>query len=570
MRWPRWRRIGLGWGLALALIAVAPAAPGGAEPRQGDFKWQEMALPGNAHLAEPAMTTDLAGSVYVSAPNFATGMGAGDAGETRSDTMVVYRSTDVGRSFTRVDLSASVQGGYDNHIDALSDGSVNAVDVEVFPLGVIAYHSTDRFTRGPGVTSQVGADQDRPWLSHLCNRLAYLAFKDATTAVEGLYRSTDAGVTWLAAPTLVSSGIGPPATAFGSGSPNPVDTVLDTHSGPVVVDQRTGAVYVAYSVSSTVDNAMPEPYGVSGTPLPNAIVVAASTDGGITFTNRYAFFSPPGTVAGPLFPGLTLDVAGTVYVTWAGNAASNGESDVWYAASADGAQNWTPPVQVTHGGTAIFPVVAGGDRGVLDLAWYSTSANPATALTPGVGSQRPAADWYVDFARVTGAGTTRPAISTSRVSRRRIHRGNICVQGNACTGATADRSMRDFFSLALAPDGTALVAWPDNGQSTSGPVAPGNFSANHLVVARQTGGAGVYAGPVSVCGRTVGLTSTAVTPPLQAASPGLPTTITVPERQAGDSAIPPSVGWSVLVIGISLGVGELSARRRRRPRGKRN
>jgi len=107
------RRLALTGGLALGLMSVALATPSGAEGEKTAFRWQEVRMPGNAHLAEPAMTVDLAGTVYVSAPNFATANGAGDPGETSKDTMIVYRSADVGRTFRRVDLSSSVQGGYD-------------------------------------------------------------------------------------------------------------------------------------------------------------------------------------------------------------------------------------------------------------------------------------------------------------------------------------------------------------------------------------------------------------------------------------------------------------------------
>jgi hypothetical protein len=535
---------------ATALLLLPLAVPAAAEPAA--FTWRTVQMPGNSHLSEPSLAVDFGGTVYVAAPAFGLGAGAGDPGETTQDTTVIYKSSDGGQSFGRLDLSDAVAGGLDNHVDVLPGGAVNVADVESAPLGVLVYHSTDGLAQPAQPHTQVGTDQDRPWLSHLCDEAAYFAYRDFLSGEIGLWRSMDGGGSWDAAPSLVSSNLG-----LASGEPNQPDTVASTISGPVAVDQVSGEIYVVYGVTQLATNAAPQPYGVAGTTLPNAVVVASSTDGGLTFTDRYVHAGPPGTVAGPTFPWITLDLAGNLYVGWGGNPDDNGSSNLYYADSTDHGQTWSSPVMVHRGGTDIYPTIAAGDPGVLDIAWYSTAAPPSVALTPATAV--PDVDWNVEFAQVRRADTSDPEITTSRISTTPIHHGIICVQGNGCAGgpsATTDHSMLDFFSLALGPDGMAYVAWPDNHQHDPGSKAVWQVD-NHLLVARQVGGAPAFDGVRTVCGRNLGAAAptSGFTP---TASPGA----AVPGTTTGAASA--RAAWLSMAAGaafLSLAV----ARRRRHP-----
>ncbi|MDQ6748659.1 MAG: glycoside hydrolase [Candidatus Dormibacteraeota bacterium] len=538
-------------GAAALLLSglLAPAA--GTSAGAADQAWQVVFMPGASHLSEPSLAVGYDGSVYVAAPALGR-PGAGDPGETAADTLVLYRSRDGGRAYSRIDLHDANLGGLDGDVDALPDGTVNAADSEDASSGtggVYVYHSGDGFTsRAPGTS--VGSDEDRPWLGHLCNRLAYLAYRDFATGEIGMYSSPDGGRSWGTVPSLVSSNIGIKAPG---GPPNQLDTVADTFPGRVAVDQRSGEIYVTYGVSFLEDNLLPVPYGLSGATYPNAVVVASSTDGGLTFSNSYAFVSPPGTVAGPIFPSLALDQAGTVYVSWAGNAESNERSDVSYAYSSDRGKHWSGPRLVAAGGANILPVVAAGDPGTLDIAWYSAAAGTKVALAPpDAGQPVPRVDWNVEFAQVRGADSAAPSVLRSRVSQRPVHHGTVCVEGsNACAPLThsnkrVDRTLRDFMSIAIGPTGEAYVAWADNGQLAPDRVPRDNFLDNHLAVAVQSGGPPAFSRKYDVCGRSIGVTPASAALPAVPAGPQHDVRGDLP--MTGTAPVP--VGFAAVALGM--------------------
>ena len=100
----------------------------------------------------------------------------------------------------------------------------------------------------------------------------------------------------------------------------------------------------------------------------------------------------------------------------------------------------------------IYTTISEGAPGVVDVAWY-------TASTPDPSSPRN--DWYVDFAQVTRAQTSRPSIARSRVYPRSIHHGDVCLNGLLCA-AGGDRSLLDFFQIQVGPDGIANIAFANN------------------------------------------------------------------------------------------------------------
>jgi hypothetical protein len=219
-----------------------------------------------------------------------------------------------------------------------------------------------------------------------------------------------------------------------------------------------------------------------------------------------------GTVAGPLFPWITLDQGGNVYVGWAGNLVPGENFDVFYSYSADHSLTWNPPVKVNKDqGTHIYATIVGGDAGVLDIAWYSTpSDTPEATQPPGsavLGAQPPDVSWNVDFAQIRNANTRTPSIAQSRISDHVIHHGSICLSGILCANALqADRSLLDFFQITLGPDGLAHVTWADNGQVPAGE-RPVRAKDNRIFYAKQISGASAYSQRYTVCGETFGVTT---------------------------------------------------------------
>jgi hypothetical protein len=91
--------------------------------------------------------------------------------------------------------------------------------------------------------------------------------------------------------------------------------------------------------------------------------------------------------------------------------------------------------------TATFPTLDVVSPGVIDVAWYGTSASG----DPNLVSK--SASWNVDVAQVTLANTATPKF-TAGAAVSGIHTG--CIQtGGSGSSLCSDRSLLDFFQLAV-------------------------------------------------------------------------------------------------------------------------
>lgn len=270
----------------------------------------------------------------------------------------------------------------------------------------------------------------------------------------------------------------------------PNSTFPNTNPGPVLVDPATHLVYGYFNGSTINTNRANPPFGK----MPNvwqakgAPPAAAGAPPG-PFANLPVFkgvFDSPTTPAPPAgsqtfgtncsndFPTATIDKAGNIYVAWAMNNSRNNEYMVWFAASHDHGNTFYGPFQVSQGpGAALMPWVAAGDDGRLEIVYYATTtpgdpnfASPATT------------HWNTMFAQSFNAASREPVFTISQVSDHIMHNGGICNQGLLCQITTGgDRSLADFFQVAIGPDGLANIVFADNGSS-----------ATHATYARQTSG----------------------------------------------------------------------------------
>jgi hypothetical protein len=398
----------------------------------GAFGWAARPMADDASFGEPSIDVDHSNAIYITAP--------GDGG------VQMWRSFDLGQSFRHIEIPSDGGGG-DSEIEFLSNDVGLTADLRVSDSAIS--RSKDRFETW---TQQgAGIEQDRQWLAHRCARLVLLAYHDFVLEAEMVTRSTDGGLTWEQVPVFVS----PAGTLPGRGDEADVyeNQGVNTFSGPVVVDQRTGDAYVTFAISSAAGNA------VTGTPPfgdPEQIVVGVSHDEGQSWHLRLVKAGGVGALAGLIFPWITLDAAGNVYVSWAGRDSERDPIDVFYASSTDHGETWSAPhrVNADSGGHAhIYTTISGGDPGVVDVAWY-TSSTPDPSSSDN--------DWYVDFAQIRRADTADPEIRTSRVYPESIHHGDICLQGLLCV-AGGDRSLLDFFQVQVGPDGVANIAFANNG-----------------------------------------------------------------------------------------------------------
>jgi hypothetical protein len=192
---------------------------------------------------------------------------------------------------------------------------------------------------------------------------------------------------------------------------------------------------------------------------------------------------------------VTSDAAGNLYAAWADTYK------VEYSVSTDHGAHWSKPMQINRdnrgvgphgsdkpdaGKADVFPWIAGGGKGLLDVVWYHGEGGAAKSnqvyRDPGDSKTK----WTVAFAQLRNADRTshaRPQPTTldyNEAITPVIHVGDICQNGTFCSlvpvpGApysTGDRSLLDFFQVAIDKEGRANLAIADNGK------APGQlFSA---------------------------------------------------------------------------------------------
>ena len=212
--------------------------------------------------------------------------------------------------------------------------------------------------------------------------------------------------------------------------------------------------------------------------------VAIGQRTGIAFTNYTGPKTPGGGSVLGLFPGLSTDTAGNVYITWIDKSNFN----VYYAFSNDQGKSWSAAVRVNTSPSATneFDWVQAGAPGTIEVVWYGTSrvavggsdGMPSSLdADPGPATAYP---WYGYGALITAANTAKPRVLQTRFTSKPMHYGAICNSGTTCiTNPTADRQMADYFSFVNAQDGGMRIVYNDTTNESDGA---------GLFYARQIGG----------------------------------------------------------------------------------
>jgi hypothetical protein len=213
---------------------------------------------------------------------------------------------------------------------------------------------------------------------------------------------------------------------------------------------------------------------------------------GIVFTRQRAPNSPGGSV-GDLFPAMTFDTAGNIYAVW---VDSNNHNVYLSASSSEGTTGtWTSPIQVNGdpANTNDFPWAAAGAPGIVDVVFYGTSRRGDADFFPSWFNNRQAAShikWFPYLAQVR-LNFTNPTSSTIyqvQATSHPTHYGQICNLGLGCTISDGDRSMADFFAVALDSQGAARIVYDDTTNQHHGAA---------LFEARQIAGPGANGTPVT-------------------------------------------------------------------------
>jgi hypothetical protein len=285
-------------------------------------------------------------------------------------------------------------------------------------------------------------------------------------------------------------------TAYTDGSGNLIGgTDANGNTNAIVVDRFPGGY--SQSVATPVPPgsiSLCKPYNASG-PCQSEMVVHSPLDGsGNSTVNSGQDFSP-----------IAIDSAGDLYVTWAQSPVDStgnidGPTTVYLATSTDGGTTWTQPVDVSSHvsglQTNVFPWVAAGSAGRVDVVWYGTQTLGSCPSEPcGAGFIN--GSWNVYMAQTlnavsNGKPNASPSFATTKVTEYPNHYGQICEFGIACTTG-GDRGLVDFIQVQVDPSGAADVVWADgaNDDFNGGETSP------VIAFAQQIGGPGLLGSSIN-------------------------------------------------------------------------
>ena len=202
-----------------------------------------------------------------------------------------------------------------------------------------------------------------------------------------------------------------------------------------------------------------------------------------------------------LFPVITVDTAGNVYVVW----SDTGDHNIYYSYSTDQGNTWSAPIRVNNPAapatTTAFAWSQAGAPGTLAAIYLQAASDKVSDVMPNwnqdpqgspPGGPALAAQykWYGEVSFITNANTTSPTINDNKFSEKPTHYGQICNSGIGCTVTFGDRTMADFLSVAIDTNGALRIVYND---TTS------QYHGAHLYETRQLSGptlTGVVLGPL--------------------------------------------------------------------------
>jgi hypothetical protein len=430
--------------LVVALLAV-PTSPagGGKDVRSQRFAFTATNLlppPGFGGFSEPSIAVSPKDHVFFCGPR---GLTTGNG---------FIRTADW-KTFERFDIHDAVTEGEDCDVKVGPDGAVYEAALQIYGSAI---RKSILDGQGPPAAPNTNGngsfdyqlyedtvEQDRQWLAPdpSDGSIVYFGYHDIAAEQEIVTKSLDGGKTF-------------PIHVLASNDPTLApDTGANTYSGPVRVDPADhNTVAIVYGISTLGDNVNACNPDTACFGFPKIIVVAVSTNGGLTFTDHVAMDAsnlPGNVILGNIFPWGTFDRAGNLYVMAAmggTDAAGNPVNGIYYARSADKGTTWSPMIRANKGpGAVVFPTMIGGKGGVVDFAWLESSAL----------DQADNGTWTVHFAQSRNAASAAPTFT--EVTGPAVRNAPVCTLGILCSG---NRELGDFFEIALDSFGYAHVAAP--------------------------------------------------------------------------------------------------------------
>jgi hypothetical protein len=162
---------------------------------------------------------------------------------------------------------------------------------------------------------------------------------------------------------------------------------------------------------------------------------------------------PSGAGLGNLFPALAVDNFGYVYATWSDN------TDVYYSFSTDHGTRWSPAIKVTRnttqaGKSNLFPWIAADGNGHVAIAWYGADVAGNSNMVSTTNTH-----WNVFVVESVNGHAISPVFAMSQATDHSNHTGQISTGGLL---GSSDRSLADFFQIAMDPSHLVNITYADN------------------------------------------------------------------------------------------------------------
>jgi len=434
---------------------------------------ESLCLPAGAGQAvEPSMTVDPQGTIYVESIRGVPGgldlwrwYKTTDGGPNADGTLPFkYEGQPDCGMFVTPFCTASglAPGGGDgdvavNNPDPSNQNIPNVAVVSLSAAEVTGSKSTNRadaFSTPNPATAGVPFD-DRMWIdgfndpSHV-----YMEYHDfGTTSQIFVQRSADGGATYTDALGTVID----PVTELSVGPPT------GNIAGQIKVDNSSCSSHGnLYQIFVGPDNPVDNSHSSSA--YFNAAYVGVAT--GVSLTNPtltftdYKIFScgagstcASGLGLGNLFPALAVDNFGYVYATWSDN------TDVYYSFSTNHGTRWSPAIKVTQntsqaGKSNVFPWIAADANGHVAIAWYGADQAGNSNTVSATNTH-----WNVFVAETTNGHAVSPTFAMSQATDHSNHTGQISTGGLL---GSSDRSLADFFQIAIDPNHLVNISYADN------------------------------------------------------------------------------------------------------------